>query len=95
VIVVLSMIIDRPLTDVNAAKSILGGAANLAAAVGFALFGPVRWSFVVPLAAGLFLGGMIGPWIARRLPTAVFRGLIGACGFGVAVLLAWRTYGAG
>lgn len=95
VIVVLSMIIDRPLTDVNAAKSILGGAANGAAALGFALFGPVRWAFVVPLAVGLFLGGMIGPWIARRLPTTVFRGLIGGCGFAVAVLLAWRTYGGG
>jgi uncharacterized membrane protein YfcA len=95
VIVVLSMIIDRPLADVNAAKSILGGVANGAATIGFALFGPVRWAFVVPLALGLFMGGMIGPWIARRLPTAVFRGLIGACGLGVAVLLAWRTYAGG
>ncbi len=95
VIVVLSSVIDRPLTHVNAAKSILGGVANTAAAIGFALFGPVRWAFVVPLAVGLFVGGMTGPWIARRLPTGVFRGLIGGCGLGVAVLLAWRTYGGG
>lgn len=94
-IVVLSAIIDRPLTHVNAAKAILSGVANGAAALGFALFGPVRWSFVVPLAAGLFLGGLIGPWLARRLPPALFRGLIGACGLGVAALLAWRTYAAG
>lgn len=91
-IVVLSGIIDRPLTHVNAAKAILAGVANGAAALGFALFGPVRWAFVVPLAAGLFLGGLVGPGIARRLPTPVFRGLIGACGLGVAALLAWRTY---
>lgn len=95
VIVVLSSVIDRPLTHVNAAKAILGGVANAAAAIGFALFGPVRWAFVVPLAVGLFLGGMTGPWIARRLPAAVFRGLIGGCGLGVAALLAWRTYGGG
>jgi uncharacterized membrane protein YfcA len=91
-IVVLAAVIDRPLTHVNAAKAILAGAANGAAALGFALLGPVRWSFVPPLAAGLFIGGLIGPWIARRLPPAAFRGLIGVCGLGVAALLAWRTY---
>lgn len=94
-IVVLSAIIDRPLTHVNAAKAILAGAANGAAALGFALFGPVRWAFVPPLAFGLFLGGLIGPWLARRLPPMLFRGLIGVCGLGVAGLLAWRTYGGG
>ncbi len=91
-LVALGSIIDRPLTHVNAAKAVLSGVANGAAALGFALFGPVRWVFVVPLAAGLFLGGLVGPWIARRLPPAVFRALIGACGLGVAALLAWRTY---
>ncbi len=94
-IVVLSSIIDRPLVHVNAAKAILAGAANGAAALGFAFFGPVGWSFVVPLAAGLFLGGLIGPWLARRLAPGVFRGLIGVCGLGVAGLLAWQTYLAG
>jgi uncharacterized membrane protein YfcA len=91
-IVVLSAVIDRPLTHVNAAKAILAGAANGAAALGFALFGPVRWAFVPPLALGMFLGGLVGPWVARRLPPAVFRGLIGVCGLGVAALLAWQTY---
>jgi uncharacterized membrane protein YfcA len=91
-LVALGSIIDRPLTHVNAAKAVLSGIANGAAAVGFALFGPVRWTFVVPLAAGLFLGGLVGPWLVRRLPPAMFRALIGVCGLGVATLLAWRTY---
>jgi uncharacterized membrane protein YfcA len=94
-IVVLTSIIDLPLTHVNAAKVVLSGIANGAAAIGFALFGPVAWAFVVPLAAGLFLGGLVGPWIARRLPPVLFRGLIGVCGLGVAALLAWRTYTGG
>jgi uncharacterized protein len=94
-IVALSAIIDRPLVHVNAAKAILAGAANGAAAIGFVLFGPVHWAFVLPLASGLFLGGLIGPWLARRLPPVVFRGLIGACGLGVAGLLAWQTYAGG
>jgi uncharacterized membrane protein YfcA len=91
-LVSLGAIIDRPLTHVNAAKAVLAGAANGAAAVGFALFGPVRWAMVVPLATGLFIGGLVGPAIARRLPTAAFRLLIAVCGLGVAVLLAVRTY---
>ena len=94
-IVALASIIDLPLTHVNAAKAVLSGIANGAAAIGFALFGPVAWAFVVPLAAGLFLGGLVGPWFARRLPPALFRGLIGVCGLGVAALLAWRTYAVG
>jgi hypothetical protein len=91
-LVSLGAIIDRPLTHVNAAKAVLAGAANGAAAIGFALFGPVRWSMVVPLAAGLFLGGLVGPAIARRLPATVFRLLIATCGLAVAALLAIRTY---
>lgn len=88
----LASIIDRPLVEVNAAKAVLMGAANGVAAVAFVLFGPVAWTAVVPLAAGLFVGGMIGPWIARRLPSAVFRGLIAVSGLGVAAVLVWRTY---
>jgi uncharacterized membrane protein YfcA len=94
-LVVLGSIIDRPLTHVNSAKAVLAGIANGAAAIGFALFGPVRWAFVAPLAAGLFLGGLAGPWLARRLPPTVFRALIGVCGLGVAAALAWRTYTGG
>lgn len=94
-IVVLSSIIARPFVDVNAAKAVLAGVANGVAAIGFALFGPVRWSYVVPLALGLFIGGLIGPWIARRIPAPAFRALVGACGLGVAALLAWRTYAGG
>ena len=94
-IVTLASIIDRPLTHLNAAKAVLSGLANGAAAVGFVLFGPVHWAYVVPLAIGLFAGSYIGPALARRLPTAVFRGLIGVCGLGMAAVLAWRAYGPG
>ncbi len=94
-IVALSSIIARPLIDVNAAKAVLSGVANGAAAIGFALFGPVEWAFVVPLAVGLFFGGLVGPWLARRLSPSFFRALIGVCGLGVAAALAIGTYGGG
>jgi uncharacterized membrane protein YfcA len=90
--VALGTIINRPFIHVNAAKSVLAGVANGVAALGFALFGPVRWTFAVPLAAGLFAGGLVGPWLARRVPPRVLRLVIGACGLGVAGVLAWHTY---
>ncbi len=91
-IVALASIIDRPLVDVNAAKAVLSGVANGVAALGFVLFGPVAWACVVPLAAGFFVGGLAGPWLARRIPAPVLRLVIGGCGLTVAAALAWGTY---
>ena len=50
-LVVLSMMIGESLVKVNAVKNAVSGTANAMAAVCFALFGDVRWTFVVPLAA--------------------------------------------
>ncbi|MEI7743042.1 MAG: sulfite exporter TauE/SafE family protein [Chloroflexota bacterium] len=91
-LVALGMIMIRPLTHMIAAKNVLAGVSNGVAAIAFALFGPVAWGYVVPLAAGLFVGGLIGPGIARRLPAALLRLLIGVCGLSVAAVLAWHTY---
>ncbi len=90
--VALSRIIDRPFHDVNAAKNLLAAASNGAAAVLFVLLGPVHWAAVIPLAAGLFTGGLIGPSIARRVPAPVLRVVVAACGLTVAAVLAWNTY---
>jgi uncharacterized membrane protein YfcA len=91
-LVALSAIVARPLTHLIAAKNLLAGVSNGVAALAFAVFGPVAWVCVVPLAAGLFAGGLIGPGIARRLPAPALRLLIGVCGLSVAAVLAWRTY---
>jgi len=94
-LVVLAAIINRPLGHVNLAKSALAGLANGAAAIGFIFFGPVRWVYVIPLAVGLFIGGFLGPWLVRRVPVRMLRGLIAAAGLGVAAMLAWRAYSGG
>ena len=91
-LVALGMIIARPLTHLIAAKNVLAGVSNGVAAIAFALFGPVSWSYVVPLAAGLFVGGLIGPSIARRLPARALRLLIGVCGLSVAAILGSQAY---
>jgi uncharacterized protein len=92
VFVALSSIIARPFHDVNAAKNTLAAVSNGAAAALFIMVGPVQWLAVVPLAVGMFVGGLVGPGIARRVPAAVLRVVIAACGLTVASILAWGTY---
>jgi uncharacterized membrane protein YfcA len=75
------------LLQANGLKNVLSGAANAVAAIGFALFGPVAWSAVLPLALGLLVGGRLGPVLARRLPTGVLRVGIALAGIGLAVKL--------
>ena len=91
-IAALSTIIDRPFHDVNAAKNTLAAFANWAAAVVFILLGPVQWAYVVPLALGMFTGGLVGPSIARRVPAPALRLAVAACGLTIAAVLAWGTY---
>jgi uncharacterized membrane protein YfcA len=89
---VLSMMVDQPLARVNAVKNAVSGLANGAAAIGFAVFGPVRWAYAAPLAAGFLVGGWIGPSLVRRLPARPLRIGIGICGLALAVRLGITAY---
>ena len=91
-LVVLTASISEPLVRVNAIKNAVNGMANGTAAVCFALFGNVRWSLVLPLAAGFLIGGWIGPKIARRVPAEMLRVLVSLCGLGLAVKLGISAY---
>ncbi|MEV4164995.1 sulfite exporter TauE/SafE family protein [Nonomuraea dietziae] len=84
---VLTAVLDQAPARVNAVKNVISGLANFVAAAGFALFGPVVWWAVAPLAAGFLIGGWLGPSIARRLPGRSLRYLAAACGLAVAVKL--------
>ncbi len=76
----------------NALKNVLLGVANGIAAVGFAVFGPVRWWDVVPLAAGCLVGARLGPTIVRRAPAGPLRIAIAGAGIGLAVHLGLDAY---
>ena len=89
---VLTAMISESMARTNAIKNVVSGLANAVAAVGFALFGPVRWAFVVPLAAGFLIGGWIGPALVRRLPGRALRIFIALCGLALAVKLAIGAY---
>lgn len=91
-LVVLGMMLDESLVKVNAVKNAVSGMANAMAAVCFALFGDVRWVFVVPLAAGFLVGGWIGPKIVRKVPPEPFRIIVSLCGIGLAVKLGASAY---
>jgi uncharacterized membrane protein YfcA len=66
--------------------------ANGIAAVAFVFFGPVRWSAVVPLAAGFLVGGRLGPVVVRRAPAAPLRVLIACGGLVLALDLGLKAY---
>ena len=76
----------------NAVKAVLLGLANAVAAVGFALLGPVQWWAVWPLALGVFVGGLLGPAVVRRLPAGPLRVGIALAGLGLAVSLAVQAW---
>lgn len=80
------------LLQANGLKNVLLGVANGVAAVEFAVFGPVQWSGVLPMALGLLIGAWTGPALARRLPTATLRTGIALAGIGLAVALGLAAF---
>jgi hypothetical protein len=91
-LLVLGRMIDLPTIRLNAVKNAVSWAANGVAAVGFAIFGPVHWVFVPPLAAGFLIGGWTGPKLVRRLTGQLIRIIIAMAGIGLAVKLGISAY---
>jgi uncharacterized protein len=79
--------VERDLPRANAFKNVLLGMADVVAAVGFAVFGPVRWAATIPLAIGLLGGSSIGPSLTRRVPPNLLRVLVALAGLGLAIRL--------
>jgi uncharacterized membrane protein YfcA len=75
------------LARANALKNMTVGAATVTSAVLFAVLTRVDWGAVAPLALGLFVGSLAGPWVARRMPPAVLRWLVALSGLALAVRL--------
>jgi uncharacterized membrane protein YfcA len=89
---ILTPMLAESMARTNAVKNVLTGLANAVAAAGFALFGPVHWAFVGPLAAGFLIGGWTGPALVRRLPERPLRIFIACGGLALAVKLAISAY---
>lgn len=91
-IAVLCTMVSESLIRVNALKNAILGAANGVAAVIFAMFAPVHWLFVPPLAAGFLIGGFTGPRLVRRLPVRTLRFCVAVAGLALAVKLGIAAY---
>jgi uncharacterized membrane protein YfcA len=83
---------SESLARCNAVKNVLLGLANLVAAVAFVVFGTVSWVAAAPLAAGVLLGGRIGPVVVRISPAPLLRKLIAVAGIGLAIYLGVNAY---
>jgi uncharacterized membrane protein YfcA len=88
----LAATISESLIRVNAIKNVVSGAANLVAAAVFAVYAPVDWAFVPPLAAGFLIGGYAGQRLARHLPAAALRVIVALAGLALAVKLGISAY---
>ena len=94
VLMLAPLLITTPdtLARCNALKNVVLGISNVVAAVIFAIFGPVHWLVALPLAAGVLVGGRIGPVIVRHSPTRVLRVFIALAGLGLAIHLGLDAY---
>lgn len=76
----------------NALKNMAMAGSNLIATILFLFRTTVRWDAVLPLAAGLFIGGYLGPAIFRRLSTTLLRRGIAALALLLAAILFAGAY---
>ncbi len=91
-IALLGTMISESLIRLNALKNAILGGANAVASVIFAVFAPVHWLFVPPLAVGFLIGGYTGPRLVRRLPVKALRLFVALCGLVLAVKLGVSAY---
>ncbi|HWS36158.1 MAG TPA: sulfite exporter TauE/SafE family protein [Actinoplanes sp.] len=87
---VMSMSVVEPLPVTNAVKSVVLAAANLSAAVLYALLAPVNWAAAAILGIGCLIGSWIGPALVRRIPERPLRVIIAVAALALAVHL-WQT----
>jgi len=80
------------LAHANAAKNVILGIANTAAALVFIVLAPVHWPAAIPLGAGCLVGSRLGPVVVRHAPATPLRVLIGLAGLVLAVKLGVDAY---
>ena len=81
------VLLEPQLPTANALKNMLLGATSVASASILVLAGPVDWSAVAPLAAGMLAGSTVGPVLTRRVPAHLVRWTAAALGLLLAVQL--------
>jgi uncharacterized membrane protein YfcA len=87
VLVLVMLTAERHLARANALKNMLVGVATVVSALSLVVLGHVDWMAAAPLALGGFLGGTVGPVVARHVPAGALRFLVALTGLGLAARL--------
>lgn len=93
VLALMLIVVDAQLPRANALKNMLIGAATVASAVTLTIWRPAPWGATAPLALGMFCGSLIGPKVARHLPSRVLRVVVALTGIALAVRLELAALG--
>lgn len=92
VIAVLARDIRRDPKTLNTAKNLIVGLTSLISNIIYIFSGRADWPVVIALVIGASIGGTVGGRWAARMPTALYRGLILAVGFGASAWLFKKYY---
>jgi uncharacterized membrane protein YfcA len=79
----------------NAVKTFLAAAINLAGAVVFVRDKLVNWDYALPMVVSSIIGGYAGARVARRLPASYVRYTVIVIGFGLSAFYFIREYAKG
>ncbi|GAA3948340.1 sulfite exporter TauE/SafE family protein [Microbacterium soli] len=89
---VLGLYLAEDMQVQNALKNLLQCLVNVVAAIYFAAFSHVAWTWALWVGIGAVLGALVGYRLARRLPARVFRIFIAVFGTLVAVVMAYLAF---
>jgi uncharacterized membrane protein YfcA len=85
ILAVLGLLLDGPLTELNALKQAIAFAVNIAAAIFFLFSGQVVWSAALIMAVGALAGGVLGGKLAGRVKPITLRRVVVFIGVAVAI----------
>lgn len=89
---ILAISLDQPFAVSNAIKNFTAFVANVFSLVIYAVTTKVYWLMVIPLGAGLFIGGYAGPIVVRHVPVRLLQRVIAFGAFGLAAYFFYDAY---
>lgn len=92
VLVILTYVIGGEFVVINAVRNVICGLADLVALIIYSFFSRVYWIDAIPMAIGMFLGGLVGPVLLRHIPADVMRRVIAILAFVQAGFFFWQAY---
>ncbi len=86
VIAVLALVLEGPITRLNALKQVVAFCVNIAAAAFFLFSGKIVWWAMLVMAVGALVGGNLGGRLAGNIRPALLRGIVVTVGLVIAVI---------